>query len=914
MINTRNSINKKITGIRNAGRNLNLRARLFLSYFIPVSLVLAAAGILIFIIVDHGLKENLHKEMVSSTESVKLTIEDSLDLSIRNHLRGIAEINRDTVAGFYMQYKKGVLSESEAKKRAGEVLLSQRIGKTGYIFAWDITRYPDIITLAVHPFIQGSNVADVSFVQKGAGLKTGYLQYKWKNPEDQTDRDKVMYLSYFKPWNWVIAASSYREEFTELISISDFSEKILSMKFGENGYYFIITSRGDTIIHPYIKGNAYNLSDKDGKMFIQEICAKKNGEITYYWPEPGDNEPGRKMSIFRHIPDFDWILISSSYPDEYNVTLKRIGLIILSSLVLLIIILFFVTYLSGSRIIKPLRELMERLREGAAGNYSLQLPIRSGDELGELSGHFNTFMEQIRINRDGLLSAQYYLSNIINTLPSILAAVDREGKITLWNRGAELFTGVDTKKAESGNIYELLPFLEDFRKSIVETITSKSGTEFRHRTPSVTGENRDLRISVYPFSRENANIAVIRMDDITDDLRKDSQLIQAQKMELVGNLAGGLAHDFNNVLAGIIGTISLMKHHAGSENGTGKSQKYLSIIEASARRAADIVDQLLALSRKNEPFLQLLDINKSLENVMMICGNSFDKSIEIVHEYLPESAVIKGSASQIEQVLLNLCVNSAHSMTIMRHGSEPQGGRLTASISKLEADRFLCSRHPDAVEGMDYIVVTVSDTGVGISSEFQKNIFDPFFTTKPKEKGSGLGLSMVYNIIKAHGGFIGLYSEPGKGSSFTVYLQAVSGDISESDSDSDDIKSLSGSGNILIIDDEETVRETARSILEECGYTVHTTVDGIEGLEFLSRNSSSVDLIILDMSMPRMSGKDVFLEAKKIKSGIPVLLSSGFKQDSMVQETIKLGVDDFIQKPYSLKELAAKVKRAIAAD
>jgi PAS domain S-box-containing protein len=551
-----------------------------------------------------------------------------------------------------------------------------------------------------------------------------------------------------------------------------------------------------------------------------------------FWPGPGETEPRKKLSIFRYIDDFDWILISSSYPDEENTTLVEIGVIVFSSLILLIIILSVVTYISGSRIIKPLKELMERLRDGATGNYSLHLPVLSDDELGELAAHFNTFMEQLKIHRENLFSARNYLGNIINSLPSILSAVDEEGNIKLWNKGAELFTGVAAEDAESGNIYRQFPFLADFKGKIDETITAKSITEFHLRAKSVNNDNRELRISVYPFSDEEMNIAVIRMDDITEDVKKDSQLIQAQKMEIVGNLAGGLAHDFNNVLAGIIGTVSLIKSRSSLNMDEEKNARFLNIIETSAKRAAEIVDQLLALSRKNEPSMEPVDLNNSLENVMTICRNSLDKSIELLPEYYRGSAVVSGSAAQIEQVILNLCVNAAHAMTIMRGDDEPRGGKLSAVISKLKADRLLSAGHPGMIENSDYLVLKVSDTGVGIGREYQKHIFDPFFTTKSKENGTGLGLSMVYNIIKSHGGYIDLYSEPGRGTTFTVYLPAVSGEAMSADVSTVDIDSLIGEGEILIIDDEETVRDMVRGILEEAVILFTLLLTAKRGLNF----------------------------------------------------------------------------------
>jgi signal transduction histidine kinase len=200
-------------------------------------------------------------------------VKTSATLSIRNHLRAVAERNREIASYYFREYEKGAISEEEAKATVRKIMHGQSIGKTGYIFVWDIRNAPARIPLAVHPVLEGKNVAEVDFVQKGAKLKNGYMEYKWSNPGEKTPRDKSMYLTYFQPWEWVIAASSYREEFNELVDVEDFRGSISSVKFGESGYAFMMDTRGNILVHPELSGDASSVADTDGRLFIGEIVA-----------------------------------------------------------------------------------------------------------------------------------------------------------------------------------------------------------------------------------------------------------------------------------------------------------------------------------------------------------------------------------------------------------------------------------------------------------------------------------------------------------------------------------------------------------------------------------------------------------------------------------------------------------------
>jgi CheY-like chemotaxis protein len=320
-----------------------------------------------------------------------------------------------------------------------------------------------------------------------------------------------------------------------------------------------------------------------------------------------------------------------------------------------------------------------------------------------------------------------------------------------------------------------------------------------------------------------------------------------------------------------------------------------------------MVNRLLVLTRKHEISLIPMDINTALRNVMQICANSFDKSITLHPEYSDGAAMIEGVPAQIEQVMLNLCVNASHAMTMMRAENEKRGGALTVSVKKIRADRLFCKTHPKA-RMINYWLVSHADTGAGIDRQNLNKIFDPFFTTKEKGTGTGLGLAMAYNIIHQHNGFIDVYSEKGMGSTFNIYLPEYMVTDPSQEQHGEDQEIIRGRGLILIVDDESVVRLIARDILTECGYDVLMAEDGRRGIELFRENQDLISAVLLDMAMPGMSGDEVLIELRKIQTDVKVLLTSGFRQDSRMEKALSLGNAVFIQKPYSIYEMSRKIK------
>ncbi|HLP49105.1 MAG TPA: response regulator, partial [Candidatus Kapabacteria bacterium] len=498
--------------------------------------------------------------------------------------------------------------------------------------------------------------------------------------------------------------------------------------------------------------------------------------------------------------------------------------------------------------------------------------------------------------------------------------IDENGKITQWNKATARITRIEAKEAVGKNLWELLPDISELKESINQNSIAENGKEnknslensleFYKKSIKLKGEVFYFNGSIFQLkdrSTPGKSSFVIMLNDVTEIELKERQLRQSQKMETVGNLAGGLAHDFNNVLGGIIGTISLFKYKVAKnkEITQQETEKYFNTIEEASNRAADMVQHLLSLTRRQELAFTPTDLNNTIKSIVKICMNTFDKSIAIKTEYFEGRAMTLADPTQVEQSLLNLCINASHAMTIMRKNSDSYGGTLNISLKKVAVDKYFRRLHEEAAQP-DYWDISVTDTGVGMDQKTLTKIFDPFFTTKAEGRGTGLGLSMVYNIIKQHNGFIDVYSQEGIGSTFHIYLPILQGEM-QIEKIAAKMEIPRGKGLILVVDDEEVMRQTASSILKECGYNVKVAQNGEEAIQVFAKYKNEIKAVLLDMVMPKMSGQQTYIELAKLDKNVKVLLVSGFKHDDRVEAILKLGVKGFMQKPYTLAALANKL-------
>ncbi|MCP4701115.1 MAG: response regulator [Gammaproteobacteria bacterium] len=386
--------------------NLRIRHKLHLAYSSVFILAFAIGGTVIFSLERDKLKENIESELTNATAAMRDMVRISISVSIKNHLRAISEKNRDIVGYFYLRYRRGELTEEHAKSLAGKLLLSQSVGKTGYVMAGDISKAPEVLLVSVHPKIQGKNLAGFSVMQQMAKMKNGYLEYEWKNPGDAKSRKKAIYATYFEPWQWVIMASSYRDEFSELVNLKDFHDPILSLTFGKTGYPFVINYQGDLLIHPFTETFDTEAVAKFRK-FAEEAVARKTGKFVYSWQNPGEQVPREKLAILMDIPERGWIVVSTSYFDEIYAPLEPLRNLIVMTVIAAMLAVFLISLWISASITRPLQVLMDKFAAGANGDLSVRVKVCSADETGQLSRYFNEFMEKLA-QTNQILDAQVY--------------------------------------------------------------------------------------------------------------------------------------------------------------------------------------------------------------------------------------------------------------------------------------------------------------------------------------------------------------------------------------------------------------------------------------------------------------------------------------------------------------------------
>ena len=378
------------------------------------------------------------------------------------------------------------------------------------------------------------------------------------------------------------------------------------------------------------------------------------------------------------------------------------------------------------------------------------------------------------------------------------------------------------------------------------------------------------------------------------------QLHQAQKMRAIGTLAGGIAHDFNNTLGAIIGYTSLLKNMMKENH---PFYGHVATIERSAERAADLTRKLLGFARGGKYRAEPVSLNDVVTRVLPIIQRTFDRAIVIETRLAESLPTTEGDLGQLEHSLLNLCLNARDAM--------PEGGSLVIETAPARIGEGFVALHPWARTG-EFVRLTVSDTGVGMTPETRMRLFEPFFTTKKPGSGTGagMGLAMVYGAVKNHGGFIEVHSEPGRGTTMNLYLP-VSWRIRQGDSPAPEKPVRGVKETVLVVDDEPALRDLAEAVLFSAGYRVLAARNGEEACEILRDLGKKVGLVLLDIEMPGMGGKQAFLTMRGMRPGLPVLVATGHGIEGAASEILQMGGNGFLGKPFRAKELLQAVRRVL---
>jgi PAS domain S-box-containing protein len=541
---------------------------------------------------------------------------------------------------------------------------------------------------------------------------------------------------------------------------------------------------------------------------------------------------------------------------------------------------------------------------GMLGLYSGEISQPSPDELKllqQLADDLAFGIINLRTRAERHVAQQKIIqqAELIDKATDAIFVRDLEQKVSFWNQGAERIYGWKAGEVIGRSTRELFcpdPFV--FEKASRELRRSGEWIgELQIKNKAGQAITLDCR---WTLVRDNqgAPVSILSIEtDITEKKKMEAWLLRNQRMESLGTLAGGIAHDLNNVLSPIMMSIGMLKQ----DYRTPETRRMLETLETCSKRAADLVRQVLSFARGIEGQRVTVNLTQLARELQRVIREVFPKNIETELIGANDLSTVTGDPSQLHQVLLNLCVNARDAM--------PQGGKLTMTMENVVLDETFVAMNPDAKTGA-YVLVSVTDTGAGIEPAIRDRIFEPFFTTKDTGKGTGLGLSTVLGIVKSHGGFIHVHSEPGQGTKFKVYLPADAAKAAPDQANREHATFPRGNGElILLVDDELSILNVTQKILELFGYSVLTAANGEEAAALYTRQQNEIAVVLTDISMPVMDGPALIIALKTINPHVRIIASSGLANNDVVARATGNGITHFIPKPYKAETLL-KILRA----
>jgi two-component system NtrC family sensor kinase len=501
-----------------------------------------------------------------------------------------------------------------------------------------------------------------------------------------------------------------------------------------------------------------------------------------------------------------------------------------------------------------------------------------------------------------------FIKSILETVDEGFMVVDRARRITLANRALGVMVGAPLDQIIGRPCHEIFhgrtsPCADaDEGCPLTEVFASGTPQTAEHTHRRLDGSEIKVDLRAYPLRDAAGAVgsAIMTLTNVTERTTLEQQLRQAQKMEAVGRLAGGIAHDFNNMLMAIVGYGSLGREISPSGS---KPQFYFDQVLAAAEKATDLTRQILAFSRKQVIQTAPVNVNAIILGLGKIVNRLLGEDIEITMNLAGAELVALVDRAQIEQVLMNLCTNARDAM--------PRGGRLVIGTQAMAIDQQGVIAHGLELPGR-YAMITVSDTGTGMDEPTRQRIFEPFFTTKELGKGTGLGLSIVYGIVKQHHGQISVYSEPGRGTTFRIYLPLTADAPAEAVA-ATAAPARGGSETVLLAEDDENVRGLAVAVLEQAGYRVLAAVDGEDAVELFRKHQNDVALCLFDVVMPRQSGKEAFEQIRALRPGARVVFMSGYAADFLGLQRGDGPGASYLPKPLLPRELLLRVRDALDA-
>ena len=457
-------------------RNLQIRHKLLISYSVVFITASALGGFAMDSFLKSTILSNMESKLQSSTHALRNMVQASVKTALKNQLWAILEKHLGVAQYYYNQYVWDKLSEKDAKKWIKAIITSQQIGRTGYMYCID---GQGVIVAHPQKNLEGEDFSSYPFIQKQIESLNGFVESDWLAPSEEQKRVKAIYMAYFTPWDWIITATAYEDEFPLLVNVSDFRNSVLALKFGETGYPYIMDSKGNLIIHPTMEGeNIYNSEDENKRKFIREMCRIKSGRIRYPWKNPGEDRPREKLVLYEYIPELDWIVASSSYLDELYEPLRQVRNLIYIIVAVCLIMLIPITLFVGDQVTKPLRDLIQDFRENIDGVLSVRIiGHTSNDETGLLARYFNSFMEKLESYHNKLRTSEERYRSIYEGSVEGIYQIDPRGRFIRANTSLANMLDYGSPEALVKEVTDIAGrlYVDPSRRKEIEGLVAENG-------------------------------------------------------------------------------------------------------------------------------------------------------------------------------------------------------------------------------------------------------------------------------------------------------------------------------------------------------------------------------------------------------------------------------------------------------
>jgi len=648
--------------------------------------------------------------------------------------------------------------------------------------------------------------------------------------------------------------------------------------------------------HRTLMGSSLNL--KEQKLIFPKLDIGKNGITTQnFWGDP-------VRINYRYFPFWNWTIVSLiSEADYISPILLAKNIIYWGTLGVLTVVLLTLFLVFTLFVNIPLKRVIGATEEIADGKFQ-KIKIRRKDEIGQLVHSFNSMIDSldkkdadVKNLLEALKTSEYRFRTLFENTPIGIGVTSFNGEAIECNDAMLQLVGSAKSEIKRINFKDIYNSPNEGEMLIKEVQKKGAIHNVETKMKRNDGTIYHARLNISQIQLDDKNLLLIIAEDITSQKNLEIQLQQAHKMESIGTLAGGIAHDFNNILGIIVGNTELAIDDFPEWN---PARHNLEEIRIASFRARDVVRQLLSFARKTKLEKKPTNIIPIVKESLQLLRSSIPTSIEIRQNIPIDMDTILADPTQINQILINLCTNADHAMK--------DGGIIDVILKNVELGENATAQYHELNPG-PYVNLTVSDTGHGIPKEKIDRIFDPYFTTKEVGKGTGMGLAVVHGIVQGHNGLITVESELGKGTTFSIFFPVVKKEaVVETETDED---LPTGNERILFVDDEESIAKLGHQILERLGYKLESTTSPIEALALFRSQPDQFDLVITDLTMPKMTGDKLVKEILNVRSDIPIVLCTGFSEKIDEKKAKEIGASDYIEKPLDTRDFAFKVRKVL---